>query len=263
LIDRAAQMAQIAIERVRAHESLREAQMNLARISRITTVSELTAAIAHEVNQPLAAVETNASACIRWLGASPPNLDEARRAAGHIAQDAKRAGEIITRIRALLRKGETEKTSVDLNEVIAEIVLFTRLEASQQNVTVESRLQPALPRVTGDRVQLQQVILNLVMNAIESLGLVADRPRQIFITTDCPDADHVRVAVRDTGVGLTPEQRARLFEAFYTTKPRGLGMGLAISRSIVVTHGGRLWAEPNQGPGVTFQFTLPIEEHDT
>jgi PAS domain S-box-containing protein len=262
LIDRATHLVQIAIERVRAQDSLREAQMNLARVSRITTVGELTAAIAHEVNQPLAAVESNASACVRWLSATPPNLDEARRAAGRIANDAKRAGDIITRIRALLRKGAIEKNPVDLNEIIREIVMFTRVEAARHRVVVETRLMETLPAVMGDRVQLQQVILNLAVNAIESMCLGADTPRLLRLETDCPERNLVRITVRDTGIGLTAEQTERLFEAFYTTKPDGLGMGLSISRSIVVSHGGRLWAEPNAGPGVMFRFTLPVERRD-
>jgi C4-dicarboxylate-specific signal transduction histidine kinase len=259
LIDRTTHVAQIAIERVHAQDSLREAQMNLARVSRVTTVGELTAAIAHEVNQPLAAMEANASACVRWLSLAAPNVTEARKAASRIAQDAKRAGDIITRIRALLRKDDFAKSAVDLNEVINEVVVFTQPEATRQNITVETALTPRLPPILGDRVQLQQVVLNLVLNALDALHAVADRPRVISLRTNQPEPAMVRVAICDTGVGLTPDQMTRLFEAFYTTKPLGLGMGLPISRSIVESHGGRLWATTNDGPGTTFQFTLPVE----
>ena len=244
-------------ERARAEDALERSQAELVRVARATTVGELTASIAHEVNQPLAAVVTNANACLRWLAGQPPNLDEARDAARRIVRDGNRASDVIARIRALLKKGESAKAPVDLNELIQEIRALAQAEVLRRKVTLQTDLAPSLPPVVADRVQLQQVLLNLITNALDALSPVTDRSRVLNIRTDAPQSGTVRVAVRDTGVGIEPEHCARLFDAFFTSKPNGLGMGLPISRSIVEAHGGKLWATPNEGPGVTFQFTLP------
>jgi C4-dicarboxylate-specific signal transduction histidine kinase len=246
-------------ERVRAEETLRQSQAELARVARLTTMGELTASIAHEVNQPLAAVVTNANASLHWLAATPPNLDEVREAIRRIIRDGTRAGDVITRIRTLLKKGEPTRIPLDLNEVIQETVALTQPELARRKVSLQTELAPKLPRVKADRVQLQQVLLNLVVNALDSLSAVTDRPRVLRILTGPGGSEEVRVAVQDTGVGMDQEQSERLFEALFTTKPHGLGMGLAISRSIIEAHGGRLWMTPNDGPGVTFHFSLPTQ----
>jgi C4-dicarboxylate-specific signal transduction histidine kinase len=260
LIERATHIAQIAIERERTQDSLRKSQANLAHVTRVTTMGELTASIAHEVNQPLAGVVTNANACIRWLAGNSPDLHEAREALRRIVRDGNRASDVIGRIRGLLKKGEPARTRLDINPVIQEIIELVRGEMIQSKVSLQTELVAGLPLVSADRVQLQQVLLNLITNALDALRPVKDRPRFLRIRTDKPDARAVRVAMQDTGVGVDPQQAEHLFQAFFTTKPNGLGMGLSISRSIVEAHGGRLWATPNDGPGVTFQFTLPVEE---
>ena len=220
------------------------------------TMGELAASIAHEVNQPLAAVIANGNACLRWLAGEAPNLDEAREAARRIIRDGKRAGEVIARTRALSRKTETEKERLDLNEAIQEVVALVQGEVRRNRVALRLDLASDLPPVLGDRVQLQQVVLNLLMNGIEALSAVGDRPRALVISTQSGAVDQVRVTVQDSGSGLDPQSLDRIFEAFYTTKRGGMGMGLSISRSIVENHGGRLWAVANAGPGATFQFTL-------
>ncbi|HTV63159.1 MAG TPA: ATP-binding protein, partial [Verrucomicrobiae bacterium] len=247
-------------EQVRGEEALRQTQTELTRVSRLTTMGELTASIAHEVNQPLAAVVTNANAISRWLAAAPPNLNEARKAVRRIARAGKRAGEVIKRIRALVKKSEPTRTPLNLNKLIQETVALTQPELTRKKVSLKIELAPDLPRVPADRVQLQQVLLNLVVNAVDSLSSVANRRRVLRISTGHPQPDAVHVSVRDTGAGINPQENGRLFEPFYTTKPNGLGMGLAISRSIVEAHGGRLWAEANKGRGATFQFTLPVQD---
>src|SRR6266496_9153 len=243
-------------ERSRAERGLREAQAELAHVTRVMTMGELTASIAHEINQPLAAVVANANACIRWLANPTPNLDEAREAISRIVRDGNRASDVIGRIRALVQKGDTEKTLLDINEVIQEVVSLTHSEIQKSGLVLKMNLAASLPRVSGDRIQLQQVILNLVMNAIEAMNTVTDRPREMIIRSCEHESDQVLVAVQDFGNGVDPENLKKIFDAFYTTKSQGMGMGLAISRSIVENHGGRLWAEPNDGPGTTFQFTL-------
>ena len=247
-------------ERVRAEEGLRQAQAELTRVVRLTTMGELTASIAHEVNQPLAAVVTNANASLRWLAATPPNLNEVREAVLRIIRDGTRAGDVITRIRTLMKKGEPIRTPLDLNELIRETVALTQPEFARRKVSLQTELAPGLPGVNADRVQLQQVMLNLVVNALDSLSAVAERPRILHIRTGRDGAGEARVSVQDTGAGIDQEQSERLFLPFFTTKPHGLGMGLAISRSIVEAHGGRLWMTPNDGPGVTFHFALPTQD---
>ena len=246
-------------ERKRAEEALREAQAELAHVTRVTILGELAASIAHEINQPLAAVITNGSACLRWLAGATPNLDEAREAVGRIIRDGKRASDVIGRIRALVKKSGTEQVRLDINEVIQEVVGLIQTEIPKNGVVLRMELAPDLPRVLGDRVQLQQVILNLVMNGIEAMSAVTDRSRDLLLRSRQYESDKVLIAVQDSGIGLQLESLDHLFEAFFTTKPKGMGMGLAISRSIMEAHGGRLWAVPNDGPGVTFEFALPVE----
>ena len=243
-------------ERKRAEEALHEAQANLARVTRVMTMGELTASIAHEINQPLAAVMTNANACLRWLAGPMPNLDEAREAVTRINRDGKRASDVIDRIRALVKKSTTEKARVDLNEAIQEVVGLVQSEIQKNGVTLRMELATDLPQILGNRVQLQQVILNLVMNGIEAMSEITDRSRDLLIRSGKYESDKLLVAVQDSGVGIDWQNLEKLFDAFYTTKSQGMGMGLAISRSIVENHGGRLWAVPNEGPGAIFRFTL-------
>ena len=232
--------------------------MELARVSRVVTVGELATSIAHEVNQPLTAVATNADAALRWLAGATPNLEEAREALGRIRRDGNRASDVIARIRMLVRKTGTEKEQLDMNETIQETVALAQGEVRRNGVALRTELAGDLPPVLGDRVQLQQVVLNLMMNGMEAMSAVADRPRELDIATWKDQVDKIRVTVKDVGVGLEPPGVERVFDAFYTTKSQGIGIGLSISRSIIEAHNGRLWAARNDGPGATFQFTLPI-----
>jgi C4-dicarboxylate-specific signal transduction histidine kinase len=244
-------------ERQRAEEALRQAQAELAHVTRVTTLGELMASIAHEVNRPLAAVVTNAQACLRWLARETPRLDEARAAVERIVRDSNRASEVIQQIRALAKKTEPQMVALDINDVIREAISLEQREMLSQRVSLRTELASALPPVLGDRVQLQQVVINLVMNALDAMAPVTDRPRDMLIRSQQDDANEVLVAVRDSGMGIDPDNADRLFNAFFTTKPTGLGMGLSITRSIIVAHGGRLWASPNADHGATFQFSLP------
>jgi PAS domain S-box-containing protein len=255
-------------ERKRAEAEARESerryravQMELAHANRVATMGQLTASIAHEVKQPIAATATNAGAALRWLGARPANLEEAKQALDRIANDATRAGDIIDRIRDLTKKAPARKDSVDINEAIREVIELTHGEAVKTGVSVRTRLAGGLPLIHGDRVQLQQVNLNLIINAVEAMGGVRDGPRELLISTGSAEPGGVLVAVRDSGPGLTPVTLERLFEAFYTTKPSGLGLGLSICRSIIEAHGGRLWASANVPRGAIFQFTVPAHSH--
>jgi len=243
-------------ERKRADEALRKAQANLAHVTRLTTVGELTASIAHEVNQPLAAVVMNANTCLRWLDRHPPDLDEARAATRRIVRDGNRGSDIIARIRGMLKKEPPTRTRLNVNDVVHETIALARMDL--HGAVLQTDLAEPLPEVTADRVQLQQVLLNLTVNAIDAMKPVTDRPRELLIRTRKHDEGAVLVAVQDSGVGLDSKQMEQIFETFYTTKPEGLGMGLAICRSIIEGHGGRLWAQPNKKHGATFQFTLPI-----
>jgi len=245
-------------ERSRAEHALREAQAELAHVTRVMTMGELAASIAHEINQPLAAVVTNANACLRWLTGPIPNLDEGRAAVARIARDGNRASDVIGRIRALVKKSATEQAHLDINEVIQEVLGLIQTEIRKNEVVLRRKLAPDLPRILGDRVQLQQVILNLMMNGIEAMSAVTDRSRDLLIRSCRYESDKVLIAVQDSGTGLETESLDHLFTAFFTTKPKGMGMGLAISRSIIEAHGGKLWASPNDGPGATFQFTLHV-----
>ncbi len=244
-------------DRKRAEETLRQAQADLARITRITTMGELASSIAHEVNQPISGIVINANTCLRWLAGDSPNLDETREAARRIVRDGKRAGEIIARIRALATKTPPAKGRLDMNEILQEVVALAGDEMRRNSVALRTEFADDLAPVLGDRVQLQQVVLNLVMNGVEAMRTVGKRPREMILRTQNDEADRVRVTVQDTGIGLDPQGIERIFDAFYTTKQGGMGMGLSISRSIVQNHGGRLWAVANDGPGTTFHFTVP------
>ncbi len=247
------------IERKRAEDALHHAQADLAHVTRVATLGEMTASIAHEINQPLTAVIANANASLRWLAAATPNLDEARDAVSRIVRDGNRAGGVIARIRALVQKTDTEKVRLDINQTVQEVVILMQNEAVRKGVVLRMDLAADVPPVFGDRIQLQQVILNLVMNGIEAMDTVTDRPREMLIRSCEHESDQLLVAVQDSGIGIDRANLGKIFDAFYTTKPQGMGMGLAISRSIIENHGGRLWAVANDGPGVTFEFALPVE----
>jgi C4-dicarboxylate-specific signal transduction histidine kinase len=220
-------------------------------------MGQLTASIAHEVNQPIAAAATNAQAALRWLAARPPNLEEVQQALDHIVKDGNRAGDVIGRIRGLIKKAPPRKDGVDINEAIREVIELTRGEVAKNGASVQTALGEGLPLIEGDRVQLQQVALNLIVNAVQAMGGVADGPRDLFITTSPAEPNGVLVAVKDSGPGLASASLERLFDPFYTTKPEGLGMGLSICRSIIEAHGGRLWVTANLPRGAIFHFTMP------
>jgi signal transduction histidine kinase len=241
------QSAQMALQRAES-----------ARITRLVTLGELTASIAHEVNQPLTGVLTNGNACLLWLASEPPDLEEARRAVERLIKDGNRAGEVIQRIRALVKGAPPRKEWVNLNETISEVVDLTRSEVQRNRVSLQTQLSGDLPPVPADRIQLQQVILNLLVNAVEAMSKVDERPRELLVGSRKHEQDSVLVEVRDSGAGLGAEGLDRAFDAFYTTKADGMGMGLAICRSIIVAHGGRLWATHNAPQGAVFQFTLPV-----
>jgi PAS domain S-box-containing protein len=250
------------IERKQAEDALRHAQAELAHVTRVATLGEMSASIAHEINQPLTAVVNNASACLHWLAAQ--NLAEARQSAEFVIADGHRAGEIIGRIRALAQKAPSRRDRVDVNETILEVIVLARSEVHGNGVSLRTRLGDELPLIVGDRIQLQQVILNLMINAIEAMKEVIDAPRELLISSTKGDSHSVLVAVQDSGPGLNRESADRLFDAFYTTKAQGMGMGLPISRSIIEAHGGRLWPTGNMPHGAVFQFTLPIgDEKET
>ena len=245
-------------DHIRDSESLRQAQEDLARISRITTMGELTASLAHEVNQPIAAAVTNATTCVRWLVRDPPNVEEARAAASRLVKDATRAADIVSRIRTLFKKGSTpQRESVDLREVVREMILLLRSETSHYSISIQTDIASDLPRVMADRVQLQQVFMNLMMNGIDAMKHT-NGERELTITSR-QEEDEVLVSVSDTGMGLPPRMADRIFDAFFTTKEHGTGMGLSISRSIVESHGGRLWVVENSSRGASFCFTLPTD----
>ena len=249
-------------ERRRSEDALGELRTELARVSRVTSLSALTASIAHEVNQPLAGILTNASTCLRMLAADPPNIDGARETARRTIRDANRAAEVITRLRALFTKKGAASEQVDLNDAVQEVIALSLGELQRNRVTVRTEFAGDLPPITGDRVQLQQVILNLILNASDAMSGVEDRPRLLVIGTERDDGDGVRLTVRDAGIGFDPQHSERLFDAFYTTKSGGMGIGLSVSRSIVESHRGRLWAEANDGPGATFSFSIPRRTED-
>jgi signal transduction histidine kinase len=256
------ELEQRVVERTRqlmlASEALHEARAELAHVNRVATMGQLAASIAHEVNQPIAAAVTNAHAALRWLDARPPELGEVRQALGRIVEDGNRAGDVIGRIRALINKAPPRKDALEINEAILEVIALTHGEVAKNGVSLQTQLAADLPLVQGDRVQLQQVILNLIINAVEAMSGVSEGSRELLIGTGKDGSSGVLVAVRDSGPGLSPESFGRLFDPFYTTKPGGMGMGLSICRSIVEAHGGRVWASRTAGPGAIVQITLPV-----
>jgi PAS domain S-box-containing protein len=247
-------------DRKRAEEDrqrLRQLEMDLAHINRLNIMGELTASIAHEVNQPLSGVVSNGSACLRWLAGDAPDLEEARQAARHIVRDGKRAGEVIAHIRALTKRVGSPREKLDVNEMIREVIVIVADEAKRNSVTIHRQFADDLSPVAGDRVELQQVVLNLILNAIEAMSSVSERARDLTITTRNLDPDQIQVTVEDSGKGIDPQSMSRIFDSFYTTKASGMGMGLSICRSIIRTHDGQLWATSRNGQGATFLFTLP------
>ncbi len=249
-------LAEIA-ERKRAEDAYYEAQAELDRVTRMSAMGALAASISHEVNQPLAAVVTNADACMMWLSSDPPNLEEARAAVDSIAQQGTRASDVVRHIRAMFTKTSPERELVQINDLIREVINLIEGAAARNQVELLTQLGADLPATAADRVQLQQVIVNLILNGIEAMSDVSNRPRRLMIRSQMQNSDELLVSVRDSGVGIAPKDEKRIFEAFFTTKAQGMGMGLSISHSIIEAHGGRLWASSNSDHGATFQFTLP------
>jgi hypothetical protein len=244
-------------DRKKTEEALHNSQVRLSRAIQTATVGEFAASIAHEINQPLSAVVANGQACLRWLAAQPPGMAKAQEAAERIVRDGKEAGEVVRRIRALFKQAAIEKIDLDLNEVIEEVLHLLKGETTRRRITVEMDLGQDLASVAGDRLQLQQVVFNLLLNGIEAMDPVVDRPKKLFICSKRPSPETVLVEVRDSGTGLKDPDR--IFDAFFTTKDNGMGMGLAICRSIIDAHHGRLWAAPGEGVGTTFSFVLPVQ----
>jgi signal transduction histidine kinase len=260
VIERITHLAAVAVERAQAEEALHQAQAELARVTRVTTLGELVASIAHEVNQPLAAIIADASACVRWLAADRPDLDSVGEALHAIVKDGERAADVIVRIRALLSSSPVAREPCDLASIVQDALPLVGPELRRRGIVLETALAPDLPRVIGDRIQLQQVLLNLLVNAGESMRETQPERRRVVVrsTVECRDSGVWAIlTVQDAGVGFREADEARLFEAFYTTKPGGLGMGLSISRSIVERHGGQLWGTSNPDHGATFHLTLP------
>jgi PAS domain S-box-containing protein len=250
-------------ERKAAQEFLQQVQGDLARVNRVMAVGEMAASIAHEVNQPLTGIVAHAGTGLRWLAANPPNIEEARHALEFILRDGHRAADVITRIRALVEKVPPRRERLDINAAILEVIALSNPELQRKQVELRSRLASGLPPVTADRVQLQQVILNLIVNASEAMSEAGDLPRELVVASGTIDGNEVFIEVRDSGPGFGAADPRRIFDSFYTTKSDGMGMGLSISRSIVEAHGGRLWASPNQPHGAVFRFTLPVEDDRT
>jgi len=243
----------------RADQALQNIQSELARVSRVTTMGELAVSIAHEINQPLTALVMNASACLRWLESGPPDIDEARDAARHVIRDGNRASEVIGRIRAMVKNAPPEKTMIDTNAIIQEVIGLMRNELHKQAVAVRTELDSGLPLVLGDKVQLQQVLLNLIMNAIEAMSGTTAIPRILSVKSQLDGSQGVVVTVEDNGTGFEMNKRERLFDAFFTTKPNGMGLGLSICRSIIDAHGGRFWASQASPSGAVFHVALPFD----
>jgi C4-dicarboxylate-specific signal transduction histidine kinase len=241
-----------------AEDALRRAQAELAHATRVTTLGELSASIAHEVDQPLTSIVASGNAAVRWLDREAPEKQRAIRSITRMVSEARRASQVIRRIRELAKKAETVMSQVDMNGLVADVLMLINREATSQRVEVRPELASELPPALGDRVELQQVLINLVMNGMQAMAPVADRARVLVIRTQRHDANQILVAVEDTGIGIESENLDRLFGAFYTTKPDGMGMGPSISRSIVEAHGGSVWATRNNGPGMTFQFTVSV-----
>ena len=240
-------------------EAVYEMRSQLAHVTRVATLGEMTTSLAHQVNQPLAAVAINANALLHWLDDRPPNLDEARRNVARIVKDVDRASEVILQVRNLAKSSPPERDWLRMNEIVLSTVALLDREIQQSEVVLQTQLSNELPLLRGDRIQLQQVILNLLLNAIDALSLVSQGQRKLVVSSAKIDTKNALIAVQDSGGGFAPEDFDRLFNAFYSTKPNGMGMGLAISRSIVESHGGQIWAKPNASGGAVFQFTLPID----
>lgn len=249
-------------QRERSEEALAQARSELAKVARITSLGVLTASIAHEVNQPLSGIITNASTCMRMLSVSPPNIDGARETVRRTIRDGIRASDVITRLRTLYSKKEPSLESMDLNEATREVAALSFSELQRSGVILRNELADDLPPIVGDRIQLQQVILNLIRNAADAMSTIDDRPKELLVITERDEGNHIRLSVRDSGVGLAPQAAGKIFEAFYTTKADGMGIGLSISRSIIEAHQGRIWATPNDGPGSTFSFAIPCAAAD-
>jgi C4-dicarboxylate-specific signal transduction histidine kinase len=254
-----ASQATIALESTRRERQHRQMQTELAHSNRIATIGQLIASIAHEIKQPLAAIAASGDAGLRWLSREAPDIEKAKQSIARMTKDARRAADIMDRLRGLAKKQATQKELLDLNAAILDVTALTQGEAVKNGVTIRTRLASDLPRVHGDRVQLQQVISNLIVNAIQAMSSLGDSPRNLEVSAESAAQDGVSVCVRDTGPGLRPESYSRLFEPFYTTKPDGMGMGLSICHAIIDDHGGRLWASANEPRGAVFQFTLPIK----
>ncbi|RPH56966.1 MAG: GHKL domain-containing protein, partial [Acidobacteria bacterium] len=242
-----------------SEEALDKARAQLTHVARVTSLGVLTASIAHELHQPLSGIITNANTCPRMLGADPPDVDGARETARRTIRDGNRASEVVVRLRGLFTKKESMTEPLDLNEATREVIALSFSDLQRNRVILRQELADNLPPVTGDRVQLQQVILNLLLNAADAMRDIDDRPRDLLVSTTRDEGERVRVTVRDVGVGLDPENADKLFDAFYTTKSSGMGIGLSVSRSIVERHHGRLWVERNNGPGATFTFSIPLD----
>jgi signal transduction histidine kinase len=253
--------SQLIENRRRIEEALSRTQARLSRATRVATVAELAASIAHEISQPLSAVVANGQACVQWLSGESPNVTNARVVAERIVRDGKDAGEVVRHIRALFKKTALDKVNLSVNEVIDEVLRLIHKETVGKRIAVETDLERNLPSTLGDRVQLQQVLFNLLLNGIEAMEAVTDRPKKLLVRSKLQNLNTIRVEIRDYGTGLPDSERA--FEAFYTTKEKGMGMGLAICRSVLEAHGGRLGTTPSQGPGTTFFFTLPLHLHET
>jgi PAS domain S-box-containing protein len=252
-----AELATRRLEAKRAEEQLLALQAELAHATRVTTLGELSASIAHELGQPLGAIVTSGEACLRWLGHRTPQLEEVRACVEHMIAEGRRASEIVLRVRSLTKGDAPQKTQLELNDVVNEVVLLVQREVSNQRISLRLELASGLPRLLGDRVQLQQVLINLVINGIQAMADIGDGARDLLIESRRDNDGHVVVAVQDSGPGIDPENADRLFDAFFTTKADGMGMGLSICRSIIEAHGGRLWASSHAGHGATFQFSLP------
>jgi signal transduction histidine kinase len=246
-------------QRRASEEALTRARTELANVARTTSLGVLTAAIAHEVNQPISAIITNANTCFRMLAAQPPNIDGAVETARRTIRDGKRAADVIARLRTLYTRKDVQPELMDLNEATREVASLSLSELQRNGVVLRYELADDLPPVKGDRIQLQQVILNLLRNASDAMSTINDRPKELLVRTEAVDGDSVRLSVKDAGVGLSAEAAKRIFDPFYTTKSDGMGIGLSVSRSIIEAHYGSLWATPNEGPGVTFAFSLPLE----
>src|ERR1700730_13057392 len=241
---------------------LLKTQAELTRLSQVLSMGELTASIAHEINQPLTAVVTHGHACIEWLSASPPNLEKAQQTVQRIIQDGTRAGAVLSRIRALFKKEAPAKDWLDINELIHELTTFLRDDALRRRIAIRTDLVPGLQKIKADRVQLQQVVLNLMMNGMDAMAQTSDRAKELLVSARGDEAEIV-VRVEDSGMGLDAEADDKIFNPFFTTKPHGIGMGLSISRSIIESHEGRLWASPRPSGGAIFQFTLPVHPRDS